>query len=119
MLAKTGYRPVVGVEFSEDGDPMKTMVRIAHPQSGLVSTQPVATLANKMIIDYLSPGSETLEYKYSVIGVIFPALCKSYPDKCGMKTYKSRVFNLREYREDSFDQIAPGRSTGIQAPLTD
>lgn len=109
-LAKSGYRPVVGVTFSDDGDPLKTMIRIAHPQTGLVSNQPVTELASGMTVTYLQRGAETLNFHYTVVGVIFPALCKAYPDKCGMRVYKERAFNLREYREDSFDPIAPGHS---------
>jgi hypothetical protein len=109
-LAKTGYRPVVRVTFSEDGDPLKTRIRVAHPQTGLVSNHPVTELAGGMTVAYIQRGAETLNYHYTVVGVIFPALCKAYPDKCGMRVYKERVFSLREYREDNFDAIAPGHS---------
>jgi hypothetical protein len=115
-LAKSGYRPIVSVEFPENGDPLKTMIRVAHPQTGLVSVRPVTELASGMTVEYTVRGAETLGYHYRVVGVVFPALCKSYPDKCGMKTYRSRVFDLREYNEDNFDRIAPGRSTGELVP---
>jgi len=113
MLAKTGYRPIVGASFSPDGDPFKTTLRVAHPYSGLVSTNEVTELAHGMTIEYVMAGSETLNFHYTVIGVIFPALCKAYPDKCGMRTYKDRTFDLREYKADTFDQIAPSHSSGI------
>jgi hypothetical protein len=115
-LAKSGYRPIVSVAFPENGDPLKTMIRVAHPQTGLVSVRPVTELASGMTVEYIVRGVETLSYHYKVVGVIFPALCKNYPDKCGMKTYRSRIFDLREYNEDNFDQIAPGRSTGEMVP---
>lgn len=106
-LARTGYRPVTAYTPSADGDPLNGIIKIAHPQDGLISEKPVRELASGMVIEYSVPGSETLRYHYTVIGVVFPALCKAYPDKCGMKTYKDRVFDLREYKQSTFEEIAP------------
>jgi len=76
-------------------------------QDELVYERPVTELASGMTIDYIEPGKGMRHFRYSVIGVVFPALCKTYPDKCGMKSYKSRIFDLREYKEDTFNEIAP------------
>ena len=56
----------------------------------------------------------TMEYSANLDDAVdFPALCKAYPDKCGMRTYKDRTFDLREYKADSFDEIAPSHSSGF------